>query len=227
MTFVQIEFVALFAATFAMYWLLPSRRGQNLLLVGVSAVFYGWLHPWFLLLLYGSATLDYWVARGIAAAPWHRRKLLALSVAGNLGVLGFFKYFDFFVTNVADALVLVGLQPNLSSLGLILPVGISFYTFQTLSYSIDVYRGVLRPRTDFIDYLAFVSFFSQLVAGPIERAARLLPQRAACTRALCPPGSPQQGGRGWDRRPQPGAAAPRASRPPRPLPAALGALRGS
>ena len=176
MTFVQLEFVGLFLATFVAYWLLPSRRAQNGLLVLVSAVFYGWIHQWFLVLLYGSATLDYWIARGIAAAPWHRRKLLALSVAGNLGVLGFFKYFDFFVTNVADGLALVGLQPNLSTLGLILPVGISFYTFQTLSYSIDVYRGVLRPRRDFVDYLAFVSFFSQLVAGPIERAARLLPQ---------------------------------------------------
>jgi alginate O-acetyltransferase complex protein AlgI len=174
--FVQIEFLALFAATFTVYWLLPTRRLQNLLLVGVSAVFYGWVHPWFLALLYGSATLDFFVARGIRAAPWHRRKLLALSVAGNLGVLAFFKYFDFFLANVSDALLLLGAQPHLSTLGVILPVGISFYTFQTLSYSIDVYRGVLEPRRDFIDYLAFVTFFSQLVAGPIERAARLLPQ---------------------------------------------------
>ena len=179
MHFVQTEFVLLFFTTFVVYWLLPTRRAQNGLLVCVSALFYGWIHPWFVALLYGSATIDYAIGRAMAKHPEHRKKLLALSLTTNLSVLGFFKYFDFFVANVIDAIRATGLETDMTTLGVLLPIGISFYTFQTMSYTLDIYRGVLKPRTDYLDYVAFVSFFSQLVAGPIERAGRLLPQLEA------------------------------------------------
>lgn len=149
---------------------------QNLMLVVASSVFYGWVHPWFLILLYFSSLLDYGVGRGMAAFPERRRLFLGLSLAGNLGLLGTFKYFNFFVENVAAALTAVGIQPHLPVLQVLLPVGISFYTFQTMSYTIDVFRGRLQPRRNLVDYLVYVTFFPQLVAGPIERATALLPQ---------------------------------------------------
>ncbi|MEN0066472.1 MAG: MBOAT family O-acyltransferase [Myxococcota bacterium] len=176
MTFVQIEFVGLLAAVFGLYWLLPSRRGQNALLVVASAVFYGWVHPWFVGLLAASTLLDYTAVRVMAAVPAARGGALAVSLLGNLGLLGAFKYHNFFVNNVSAALGSVGLATDLSLWSLVLPVGISFYTFQTLSYTIDVYRGQLEARRNLLDYAVYVSFFPQLVAGPIERASNLLPQ---------------------------------------------------
>ncbi|MCB9677461.1 MAG: MBOAT family protein [Alphaproteobacteria bacterium] len=176
MNFVQIEFVGFMALVFTAYWLLRERRLQNALLVAASAVFYGWVHPWFLILLYFSATLDFLMGRAIERFPHRRKAFLALSLAGNLTMLGYFKYFDFFVDNVVTALESAGVRADLTTLGIFLPVGISFYTFQTMAYTIDVYRGELKARRDFLDYLVYVSFFPQLVAGPIERAGRLLPQ---------------------------------------------------
>ncbi len=180
MNFVQIEFLWFMAAVFVAYWLLSrlaqGRRYQNLLLVVGSCVFYGWIHPWFLILLGFSATLDFFVAQAIERHRQHRDYLLMLSLAGNLGILAYFKYFNFFVENVIGAVHGMGLQTDLTTLHILLPVGVSFYTFQTMSYSIDVYRGELRARTSFLDYLVYVTLFSQLVAGPIERAGRLLPQ---------------------------------------------------
>ncbi len=183
MSFVQVEFVAFFAAVFVAYWTLSSlrdseraRRGQNLLLVVASAVFYGWIHPWFCVLLLGSALLDYTAARVIARWPGWRDAALVASIGGNLLVLGYFKYFNFFVGNVAAVFAATGVDADLTLLDIILPVGISFYTFQTLSYTIDVYRGDIEARESLLDVLVFVGFFPQLVAGPIERAADLLPQ---------------------------------------------------
>jgi D-alanyl-lipoteichoic acid acyltransferase DltB (MBOAT superfamily) len=182
LTFIQSEFLWLFAGVLALYWgpLRSSRRLQNLMLLIVSLVFYGWVHPWFCLLLGGSAVLDYSVGRAMGAPgarpPGQRKALLALSMAGNLGMLGWFKYAGFFVANVAAALEALGVQAHLPTLQIMLPVGISFYTFQTMSYTIDVYRGDLQPRRDFLDYGLFVTIFPQLVAGPVERASRLLPQ---------------------------------------------------
>jgi alginate O-acetyltransferase complex protein AlgI len=176
MNFVQLEFVGFMSAVFAAYWLIGDRRAQNLLLVVASAVFYGWVHPWFLILLYTSAILDFICGLGIQRSPRYRRWFLGLSLAGNLGMLAYFKYFEFFVANVVDAFGRLGLDLHPGTLGIFLPVGISFYTFQTMSYTIDVYRNELRPRRNLVDYLVYVSFFPQLVAGPIERAGRLLPQ---------------------------------------------------
>ncbi len=176
MNFIQTEFVCLLVVVFAAYWLLQERRAQNLLLVVASAVFYGWVHPWFLLLLYSSALLDWGMGLCIERWPRHRKLWLVLSLAGNLGKLAWFKYFDFFVESVVLALGSLGVETSLHTLGIFLPVGISFFTFQSMSYTIDVYRGELAARRSFLDYAVFLSFFPQLVAGPVERASRLLPQ---------------------------------------------------
>ncbi len=176
MTFIQFEFLWLFLIVYAAYWGWRNRTWQNLLLFGTSAIFYGWIHPWFLFLLYGSAVLDYTMGRLMERHPEHKKKFLMISMAGNLGMLGYFKYCDFFIDNIIAVLSALGLETSLHTLGIFLPVGISFYTFQTMSYTIDIYRGDLRPRKNFLDYIVFVSFFPQLVAGPVERASRLLPQ---------------------------------------------------
>ncbi len=176
MSFVQPEFLVFFLVVLIAWYAWPNRLWQNLILVVGSAIFYGWIHPWFLILLYASATLDYAMGLLMRRYPARRRWFLALSLAGNLGMLGTFKYLDFFIGNVVGVLEAVGVHTDLRTLGLFLPVGISFYTFQTMSYTIDVYRGELEPRRNFIDYLVFVSFFPQLVAGPVERASNLLPQ---------------------------------------------------
>ena len=176
MNFVQFEFILFFMLVFGVYWLLRDRKLQNVLLVVASAVFYGWIHPWFLLLLYFSASLDFLMGQLMEKNPRYRHYFVVMSLTGNLGVLGFFKYFNFFIENFVMASEAMGMQANVGTLDILLPVGVSFYTFQTMSYTIDIYRGELKPRKDFLDYLVYVSFFPQLVAGPIERAGRLLPQ---------------------------------------------------
>jgi len=186
MTFVQPAFPILLLVVLLLHWgalaALPEgtrRRARNALLLGASAVFYGWVHPWYLALLAASTLLDFSVGLGMSARPERKRALLALSVAGNLGMLGVFKYLGFFVDNVAAVLELLGFQAHLPTLRLALPVGISFFTFQTMSYTIDVYRGKLEARRDLLDYATFVCLFPQLVAGPVERARNLLPQLEA------------------------------------------------
>ncbi len=180
MNFVQIEFLYFMTTMFVVYWLAGrlanGRVVQNALLLVGSMVFYGFVHPWFLILLYGSAFLDYTMGRLIESRPERKSLWLLCSMAVNLGVLGYFKYFNFFVQNIIDALRAIGVESDLRTLAIMLPVGVSFYTFQTMSYTIDIYRGDLKARKNILDYLVYVSFFPQLVAGPIERADRLLPQ---------------------------------------------------
>ncbi len=175
MLFQSLDYLVFLVAVLVVYWSLP-RRGQNALLLVASAVFYGYVHPWFLALLATSTVCDYVAGRGIAERPARKRLWLAVSLCVNLGMLGTFKYFGFFVDNVAALCELAGIPLSGPTLGLVLPVGISFYTFQTLGYTIDVYRGKVEARRDFLDYAVFVTFFPQLVAGPIERAGRFLPQ---------------------------------------------------
>ncbi len=168
------------AVVFVLYWA-TSRAGfrvQNVLLLVASYVFYGWWDYRFLSLIFISSSVDYVVGRWLGAATrtGFRRALLGLSLATNLGLLGFFKYFDFFVQSAAELLRSLGLHADPRTLNIVLPVGISFYTFQTLSYTIDIYRKRIGPTRDLIAFFAFVSFFPQLVAGPIERARSLLPQ---------------------------------------------------
>jgi D-alanyl-lipoteichoic acid acyltransferase DltB (MBOAT superfamily) len=173
--FHSLDFIAFFLLVVTVYWRLP-HRAQNVFLLGASYVFYGWIHLWFLALILASTVVDYGAARGMTAYPARRRAFVWLSIASNLGLLGFFKYFNFFVDNVWDVLAAAGMAPSKPVLAVVLPVGISFYTFQTLSYTIDVYRGRLEARRNPVDVALFVAFFPQLVAGPIERASRLLPQ---------------------------------------------------
>jgi alginate O-acetyltransferase complex protein AlgI len=173
--FHSLEFLAFFIVTLVVYWRLPLRA-QNVLLLVASYVFYGWVHPWWPVLLFATTAVDYWSARKITERPAQKKAWLWLSIVANLGLLGVYKYFDFFVENVAAAGNAIGWQIPPIALRLALPAGISFYTFQSMSYTIDVYRGHAPARTRFVDIAAFVSFFPHLVAGPIMRATNLLPQ---------------------------------------------------
>ncbi|MBK5298546.1 MAG: MBOAT family protein [Vicinamibacteria bacterium] len=175
MIFHSLDFVVFFFVTVTLYWRL-SHRWQNRLLLAASYVFYGWVTPWFLILLVTSTSIDYWAALRMEADPAHRKRYLAFSVASNMGMLAYFKYANFFIDNVGAILTTVGLPTSAHVLNVVLPVGISFFTFQALSYTIDVYRGQLRARRSLVDVATFVAFFPQLVAGPIERASHLLPQ---------------------------------------------------
>ena len=175
MIFHSLDFIAFFVAVVAVYWMLP-HRGQNILLLVASYFFYGYIHPWFLYLIAASTIIDYSAARGMERWPERRRQFLWLSIVSNFGMLGFFKYFNFFAENVAAALASLGISVSEPTLRILLPVGISFYTFQAMSYTIDVYRGELRARRSLLDLAVFISFFPHLVAGPIQRASFLLPQ---------------------------------------------------
>jgi len=180
MSFNSIDFAIFLPVVFILYWFVFNRdlRLQNLLIVGASYLFYGWWDWLFLSLLVVSSLVDYFVGRGLRSQedPGKRKALLAISVCVNLGLLGFFKYFNFFAASFADAFSLFGIPFQASALRIVLPVGISFYTFQTMSYTIDVYRRQLEPTDDLIAFMAYVSFFPQLVACPIERATNRLPQ---------------------------------------------------
>lgn len=180
MLFNSIDFAIFLPITFIIYWLLNSYslRFQNLFILIVSYIFYGWWSPKFLFLIALSTIIDFTIGIGLDYYKKEntRKLLLWASIGLNLGLLGFFKYFNFFIDNIKTAFNLFGNPIEINSLSIILPVGISFYTFQTMSYTIDVYYKRLTPTKDFIAFSAFVSFFPQLVAGPIERASNLLPQ---------------------------------------------------
>ncbi|GAB1858714.1 MBOAT family protein [Flavobacteriaceae bacterium MHTCC 0001] len=180
MLFNSIDFAIFLPIVFILYWFVTNKnlRLQNLLILTASYTFYGWWDWRFLSLILFSTILDYSVGRKLQNEENQikRRFLLWISILVNLGFLGFFKYYNFFLDNFISAFSFLGTEIKANSLNIILPVGISFYTFQTLSYTIDVYKRKLEPTKDFIAFTAFVSFFPQLVAGPIERATNLLPQ---------------------------------------------------
>lgn len=177
MIFNSIEFLYFLPVVLFLYYLLPHRP-QNAMLLAASYFFYGWWDWRFLSLLAISTLVDWWVALAIDDAPNPRRRktLLTLSMICNLGFLGFFKYFNFFVDSAVDLLTALGIPVVRWTLEIALPIGISFYTFQSMSYTIDVYRGELKARRNLLDFALMVAFFPQLVAGPIERAINLLPQ---------------------------------------------------
>jgi alginate O-acetyltransferase complex protein AlgI len=184
MLFNSVVFLQFFLIVYLLYILLQRRlRQQNILLLAASYVFYGYWDWRFLFLIALSTGVDYTIGRMLGSTGTHslqeiaqRKILLLISVAVNLSLLGFFKYFNFFAEGFIGVLELIGLTPNFVTLNVILPVGISFYTFQTMSYTIDIYRGKLEPTRSLLDFAVFVAFFPQLVAGPIERAVNLLPQ---------------------------------------------------
>jgi D-alanyl-lipoteichoic acid acyltransferase DltB (MBOAT superfamily) len=177
MLFHSAVFFGFLPVVYAAYLLLRGRNRLRLLL-GASYVFYGWWDWRFCFLLLLSTVVDYRCGAAMASTsdPSRRLRLLWLSILVNLGALGFFKYLDFFSDAAVDFLTALGMQADPVTLNVILPVGISFYTFQTLSYTVDVYRGHSEPARDFTAFAAYVAFFPQLVAGPIERASALLPQ---------------------------------------------------
>ena len=175
MSFARIEYLPFMGLVLLLWPFVPAQR-RSLALLGASYVFYLWFRPWNAVWLIGSTLVDFWIGRRLGATDDLRRRkaLLWASVALNLGLLGTFKYAGWLALNLQSIGIPV---PGVAALqGLALPLGISFYTFQTLSYTIDVYRGRLKPCVNLVDYALYVSFFPQLVAGPIERARHLLPQ---------------------------------------------------
>ncbi len=180
MLFNSIDFAIFLPIVFLLYWFVTNKslKFQNILIIGASYLFYGWWDWRFLSLIIFSTLVDYSIGLALNKEhkKTHRKYLLWISILVNLGFLGFFKYYNFFLDNFITAFSFFGKEISAGSLQIILPVGISFYTFQTLSYTIDVYRNKLKPTKDIFSFAAFVSFFPQLVAGPIERATNLLPQ---------------------------------------------------
>ena len=176
MLFTQLEFPIFFVVVLLAAWSCRRRTTRNALLLIASHYFYAYWDYRFCGLLVLSTVVDYWVALWMSQSESDRvrRQLVTVSVVVNLGVLGFFKYFNFFIESFRPLLESMGLHTG--TMEIILPVGISFYTFQTLSYTIDVYRRVIRPVDRFLDFALYVAFFPQLVAGPIVRARELLPQ---------------------------------------------------
>ncbi len=179
MLFNSIDFAIFLPIVIIVYWTIANRNiaFRNAFLVLVSYLFYGWWDWRFLGLIAISSLVDFLVALQMENSAVRKKKaLLTISIGTNLGLLAFFKYSNFFIESFQSAFTVFGNSLNLNSLQVILPVGISFYTFQTLSYTLDIYYQKIRPTKDPIAFFAFVSFFPQLVAGPIERASRLLPQ---------------------------------------------------
>jgi alginate O-acetyltransferase complex protein AlgI len=179
MIFSELRFLAFFAFVFGVHWALRSNTARKRFLLLVSYAFYAAWDVRFLSLILLSTFVDYFVGRALGApgrSDRSRKRLLATSVVVNLGLLGVFKYCDFFVSSAAALLAWLGLGVSFETLGIVLPVGISFYTFQTMSYTLDVYAGKLAPRKRLLDIALFVAFFPQLVAGPIVRAKTYLPQ---------------------------------------------------
>ena len=191
MLFNSFIFFIFLGIVLPIFYLLPSKRTKNLFLVASSYIFYGFWDWRFCGLLLLSSIIDFLVGQAMyragrspdeVADPYSKttkKRLLLISLFANLGILAYFKYANFFVDSFASMMSLFGMELDWLHLNIILPVGISFYTFQTLSYTIDIYRGHLKPTRHFIDFMLFVSFFPQLVAGPIERAKALLPQLSA------------------------------------------------
>jgi D-alanyl-lipoteichoic acid acyltransferase DltB (MBOAT superfamily) len=180
MLFNSIEFAIFIPIVFVLYWFVTNHnlKLQNILVFVASYVFYGWWDWRFLFLIFFSSMVDFFIGQALSKQENQRKRnlLLLASLSINLGFLGYFKYANFFIQSFIDAFTFFGYRLDIQTLSIILPVGISFYTFQTLSYTIDVYRKKLEPTQDIVAFLAFVSFFPQLVAGPIERASNLLPQ---------------------------------------------------
>ncbi len=175
MIFQSLDFIVFLLIVVSVHWLLPPRFRSLFLLAG-SYVFYGYVHPWFLFLLWFVTIAVYGCALGIERLPTYRKAFLSMGLAACLGMLGVFKYFHFFAENFVLALRALGLDVSDPVFQIVLPVGISFFAFQGMSYVIDVYRGQVQARTNFVSVALFKAFFPQLVAGPIERATHLLPQ---------------------------------------------------
>ena len=176
MAFTSYDFLLFFLIVFILYWIIRERRWQNLLLLAASYYFYGWVQAWYAIMLGASTLVDFFLASGMASSPNRKRLFIGLSLAVNLGVLAFFKYYNFFKDDVVSLLNSIGFHADPLLITILLPAGLSFFTLKKLGYMIDVSRGTLKPTHTFIDFALYVSFFPQIVAGPIERPQKLLPQ---------------------------------------------------
>ena len=180
MLFNSIEFLIFLPTVFLLYWFVFQKnlKLQNLFILAISYLFYGWWDWRFLFLILLCSGINYLAGVALASNEnqKNRKLILALSCIASLGLLGVFKYFNFFIDNFISAFASVGIHLQARTLNIILPVGISFYTFKALSYTIDVYKRKLEPTKDIIAFFSFVGFFPQLLAGPIDRATNLLPQ---------------------------------------------------
>jgi alginate O-acetyltransferase complex protein AlgI len=176
--FNSLEYALFLPVVLGLYWLIKDHRRQNVLLLTASYIFYGWWDYRFLGLMMFSTVVDYFVGRLLAATDDDRRRkrIFFISLIVNLGILGSFKYFNFFIDSAASALQTLGLEANLPTLRVLLPIGISFYTFHGISYTFDVYRREIEPCRNLLTFACFIAFFPQLVAGPIGRAHIQLPQ---------------------------------------------------
>jgi alginate O-acetyltransferase complex protein AlgI len=176
LNFTSLTFWIFFTLLFLTYWLVREGRWQNALLLFASYIFYAWLAPWYVVLLGVSTLADFTLARQMKRQVNQGKIYLILSLILNLGVLAFFKYYDFFNTQVAETLSGLGLSVDWLFIKMFLPAGLSFYTLKKLAYMIDVSRGTLQPSEDLLSFALFVSFFPQLIAGPIDRYQKLMPQ---------------------------------------------------
>jgi alginate O-acetyltransferase complex protein AlgI len=176
MIFTSYDFLIFFFIVFALYWLARRREWQNILLLVASYVFYGWVHPWYAVMLGLSTLADYGLALGLARNRARTRLFVILSLVLNLGVLGFFKYYNFFNDGLVNILSGFGIQADALLVQVLLPAGLSFYTLKKIGYLLDVSRENLEPTRNLIDFSLFVAFFPQITAGPIDRAQKLLPQ---------------------------------------------------
>lgn len=178
MIFNSITYLVFLPVVVLLYWILPYRS-RLILIFGASLTFYGFWRVEFLPLLLLSVSVDYLVARRMpSSTDYGRKRLLLVSLFVNLGLLFYFKYLIFFADNAIGFANLLGIEIDPIALKIILPLGISFYTFQTISYTVDVYRGLIKPEKDFILYGCYVTFFPQLIAGPVLRAAEVMHQFA-------------------------------------------------
>jgi alginate O-acetyltransferase complex protein AlgI len=178
MTFCSREFLGFFAGVLALYWLMPWPRARVLLLLAASIGFYASWNVWLATIIIASTTVDYGIARGLDACSsckW-RRVLISVSVCGNLGLLGYFKYTNFFLHSLQQALNAAGADVGFPVLRIVVPIGISFYTFEAISYTVDVYRHRIQAERNLAHLLVFILFFPHLVSGPIVRARDFLPQ---------------------------------------------------
>ena len=176
MSFTSYDYLIFLAALFVIYWILRVKSLQNLILLTGSYVFYGYIQPWFCILILFSTIIDYVLGLAMSHFIGKRKILFVISLGFNLCILGFFKYFNFFSDNLIALISSLGIKVHSMTFQIIIPIGISFYTLQKLTYIIELYRGNIQVRKNFIDFALFVSFFPQLLSGPIERASRLLPQ---------------------------------------------------
>src|SRR5438105_1243962 len=178
MLFCSEAFLLFFAVVFAIYWTMPWQRARVWLLLIASFYFYASWNKWLALLIGVSTVADYLLARGLDRWTHRgvRRALLLMSLGGNLGLLCYFKYANFFLSSIEESLRLCGMSASLPVLQVMLPIGISFYTFEAINYMVDVYRRKIPAERDLSHFMLFITFFPHLVAGPIVRARDFLPQ---------------------------------------------------